>query len=115
MVRFRTHSSTPRSCLDLAAASRHGVKTQSLLLALTHIILVRGVLSGLVGQVSCTQEVAATPLLDLQSAKFKGYFPGLVQVIIRDYLAADALKPHYGAGTPTVVAVCENVFRRHFL
>jgi hypothetical protein len=77
------------------------------LLVLTHIILVRGVLSGLVGQVSCTQEVAATPLLDLQSAKFKGYFPGLVQVIIRDYLAADALKPHYGAGTPTVVAVRE--------
>ena len=37
-------------------------------------------------------------------------FPGLVQVIIRDYLAADALKPHYGVGTPTVVAVRKTPF-----
>eukprot|EP01047_Picozoa_sp_COSAG01_P030145 COSAG01_NODE_2091_length_8453_cov_19.448049_9_plen_153_part_00 len=42
--------------------------------------------------VSCTQEVSATPLLDLQSSpSFKGYFPGLVQVIIRDYVR----EPHY--------------------
>lgn len=35
--------------------------------------------------VSCTQEVSATPLLDLQSAPgIKGYFPGLQQVVIRD-------------------------------
>ena len=37
--------------------------------------------------VSCTQEVSATPLLDLQSASFKGYFPGLAQVVIRDYVS----------------------------
>lgn len=57
--------------------------------------------------VSTTQEVSATPLLDLQSAThLVGYFPGLVQVIIRDYLAADAILPYrYGAGTPTVVAI----------
>jgi hypothetical protein len=57
--------------------------------------------------VSCTQEVSATPLLDLQSGSFDGYFEGLVQVIIRDYLAADAVLPaRYGAiGKPPVVAV----------
>eukprot|EP01052_Picozoa_sp_SAG31_P010224 SAG31_NODE_553_length_14198_cov_3.418257_6_plen_71_part_00 len=38
--------------------------------------------------VSCTQEVSATPLLDLQSASFKGYFPGLSQIIIRDYVSS---------------------------
>ena len=61
--------------------------------------------AGWIDFVSCVQEVSATPLLDLQSAKFKGYFPGLEQITIRDYMAADELKPHFGAALPAVVAI----------
>jgi hypothetical protein len=58
-----------------------------------------------------SQEVSATPLLDLQSdPALRGYFPGLEEVVIRDYMDADALKPHFGAGTATVAAInCSQV------
>ena len=61
--------------------------------------------------VSCVQESSATPLLDVQSIKHHGknspatYFPGLQQVVIRDYMNADRLKPHFGAGTDHGAAV----------
>jgi hypothetical protein len=56
--------------------------------------------------VSCTQEISGTPLLDLQSdPSFTGYFEGLQQVVIRDYMNADARHPRFGAGTPVVAAI----------
>jgi hypothetical protein len=56
--------------------------------------------------VSCCLEAAATPLLDVQSdPDIQGYWPGLEQVIIRDYMAADSLKPHFGVGDMPLVAI----------
>ena len=34
-----------------------------------------------------------------------GYWQGLDQVIIRDYMAADSLQPHFGAGKMPLVAI----------
>lgn len=56
--------------------------------------------------VSCCLEAAATPLLDLQSdPAIQGYWPGLEQIIIRDYMDADSLVPHFGAGDKPVVSI----------
>ena len=56
--------------------------------------------------VSCCLEAAATPLLDLQSdPAIQGYWPGLEQVIIRDYMDADSLVPHFGAGDKPLVSI----------
>ena len=59
--------------------------------------------------VSCCLESSATPLLDLQSdPAMTGYFPGLEQVVIRDFMMADALPPHFGtaAQSPIVSINC---------
>jgi hypothetical protein len=61
--------------------------------------------------VSCVQEQSATPLLDVQSTTHivpdggDGYFPGLKQVVIRDYMNADWKEPHFGAADRAVVAM----------
>ena len=56
--------------------------------------------------VSCCLEAAATPLLDLQSdPTIQGYWPGLEQVIIRDYMNADSLVPHFGVGDKPIVSI----------
>ena len=48
--------------------------------------------------VSCCLESTATALLDFQSAPaMTGYFPGLQQVVIRDFMNADPLLPHFGS------------------
>ena len=58
--------------------------------------------------VSCCLESSATPLLDLQSdPAMTGYFPGLEQVVIRDYMMADELRPHFG------VAPCKDYPNGH--
>ena len=46
-----------------------------------------GAAAGWFDFVSCVLEWSGSPLLDLQSASFKGYFPGLSQVVIRDYVS----------------------------
>ena len=65
--------------------------------------------SGWMDFVSCCLESSATPLLDLQSdPAMTGYYPGLEQVVIRDFMMADALPPHFGtaAQSPIVSINC---------
>ena len=45
---------------------------------------------------------AVQPVSPLQ---ITGYWQGLDQVIIRDYMAADSLQPHFGAGKMPLVAI----------
>ena len=66
----------------------------------------RGSPTGWFDFVSCSLEASATPLLDIQSDhNITGGWQGLDQVIIRDYMAADWLQPHFGAGKIPVVAI----------
>lgn len=66
----------------------------------------RGSPTGWFDFVSCYQEASATPFLDIQSDhNITGGWQGLDQVIVRNYMAADWLQPHFGVGKIPVVAI----------